>query len=91
MSANPPSTADLLRPEVEGGDGPRAHRVEALDDPAWALAFDPQTAGGLLVALPDERADSVLESLRDAGEQAARIGRVESPDGDAAPVTLLGS
>ena len=54
-------------------DGARAH-----------LLHDPQTAGGLLAAVPAERAGDVLASLREAGEDAARIGEViEGGDGPA--------
>jgi len=40
------------------------------------LLFDPQTSGGLLVAIAPEAADSALTALRDHGVNAARIGRV---------------
>ena len=40
-----------------------------------ALAFDPQTAGGLLAAVPEAAAHTVLARLRDAGhDHAAVIG-----------------
>ncbi|MBE7211802.1 MAG: selenide, water dikinase SelD, partial [Gluconacetobacter diazotrophicus] len=50
------------------------------DYPDWrrALLCDPQTSGGLLLAVAPDAADSVLHLLRDAGHaDAARIGRFE--------------
>lgn len=41
------------------------------------LLYDPQTSGGLLLALPAAQADQLLAALREAGVQgAARIGEV---------------
>lgn len=53
-----------------------AGRVSAPDTASGSLVFDPQTAGGLLAALPDTRAEAVIGALRDAGVDAARIGVV---------------
>lgn len=52
-----------------------ATRVTGADltDPHHALVFDPQTAGGLLAAVPADRAQTVLDQL---GEGAARIGTI---------------
>ena len=41
------------------------------DSPAAALLFDPQTAGGLLAAVPASKADAIIAAL---GGQAAIIG-----------------
>jgi selenide, water dikinase len=51
------------------------------DAAAEALAFDPQTAGGLLVSVPVERAPVLEATLRGAGIAGARIGRIESGSG----------
>jgi selenide,water dikinase len=40
------------------------------------LFFDPQTAGGLLISVAEPEAQALLESLRNAGIPAERIGRV---------------
>ena len=40
------------------------------------LLFDPQTSGGLLVAIAPDAADEVLASLEQHGVRARRIGRV---------------
>jgi len=50
-----------------------------VDAPAGArrdLLFDPQTAGGLLAAVPAAQAEAVLAELHDAGEPAWAIGVV---------------
>ncbi len=50
-------------------------------DPAMAdLCFDPQTSGGLLIAVAEENFAPLLEALRAAGDsQADCIGRVSGP------------
>lgn len=40
------------------------------------LLFDPQTAGGLLAAVPADSADHLVEKLRQSGELAAQIGQI---------------
>jgi len=53
--------------------------------PEWvALAHDPQTSGGLLAAIPAERAETIAEVLRIAGIPCRLVGRVEAGDGTAA-------
>jgi len=60
-------------------------RIEprAAHDPRAAALFDPQTSGGLLLALSDTDADALVAALRDAGDaDAACIGRVLAPGRD---------
>lgn len=49
-------------------------RMQFTESPRAALLFDPQTAGGLLAAVPGDMAESLLESLCDQGSEAAIIG-----------------
>lgn len=45
------------------------------------IVFDPQTSGGLLVALPEAEAEAALAALRDSGSvHACQIGRVTELD-----------
>jgi selenide, water dikinase len=48
----------------------------APDTAQAALVFDPQTAGGLLAAVPADQSQTMLTRLHDAGEEAAIIGYV---------------
>ncbi|MEM8931258.1 MAG: selenide, water dikinase SelD [Acidobacteriota bacterium] len=53
--------------------------------PFWhrEIVIDPQTSGGLLVALPEVQADAAIAALHEAGVgHARRIGRVEPLSGD---------
>jgi selenide,water dikinase len=54
------------------GDVPEEHR---------AILFDPQTSGGLFIALAPQAADSALDRLQARNVQAARIGRVQEKKG----------
>jgi selenide,water dikinase len=71
------------------------HVANARDsDEAWL--FDPQTSGGLLLAVPPEKTPPLLEALTTAGGQSAAIvGRLEpksleDPDSTPHAIRLIG-
>ena len=49
---------------------------EGIDPNLMKLFFDPQTAGGLLLAIPEDRGNELLSDLRRNYERAEIIGRV---------------
>jgi len=58
--------------------------------PALDLLFDPQTSGGLLIGIPVERRDALLQALRAAGDPAAAvIGVVAAPRADGALIEIV--
>ena len=59
---------------------------EALDEAAWWSLVDPQTSGGLLLAVDPARADELAEALRERFPRTARIGDVAARG--TAPLTV---
>lgn len=53
---------------LRGSDGVEQNRLDLL--------ADPQTSGGLLIAVPPERSQDLLNALCEAGEAAALIGEI---------------
>jgi selenide,water dikinase len=63
--------------------GARVAIGTAVGESAVLVAFDPQTSGGLLLAVPGDQAEELVSELRNGGwGSAARIGEVE-PRGEA--------
>jgi selenide,water dikinase len=50
--------------------------ASGLDGPRSEILFDPQTSGGLLIAVAAEQSSSLLAALRDSGHRAAEVGEV---------------
>jgi selenide,water dikinase len=53
----------------------------ALDGALELLLYDPQTSGGLLIAVSPDAADAASKALAEAHVEASRIGTVEPPAG----------
>jgi selenide, water dikinase len=49
---------------------------ESVSEELRRVMFDPQTAGGLLIAIPEDRAEVMLGRLRESYKDASIIGRV---------------
>jgi selenide,water dikinase len=81
-----PGALELCRAGMIPGGGARNRQFYApctrisdeIADAMADLAFDPQTSGGLLIALPGDDAIKLLADLQQAGNvDAAIVGRVE--------------
>jgi selenide,water dikinase len=60
------------------------------DDPRYPLLFDPQTAGGLLASVPQDKAQACVQALQDLGYGHSAIIGCVLPEGDALePITLI--
>jgi selenide,water dikinase len=83
-----PGALDLARAGVETGGAAHNRRFVSgvlrvgpgVPPEIVTLAHDPQTSGGLLAAVPEERLENVTAALTAAGEPWWRIGRVEATD-----------
>ena len=81
FSSLQPENARLSRAVVNHG--------EVSGTPRYPLLFDPQTAGGLLAAVPAESAANCVEALRCSGyPEAAIIGEVVPLDDPVRSVTV---
>ena len=58
--------------------GERVRVAEGLPAPLVDLVYDPQTSGGLLIALPPERAEELRAGIAERDGGCWLIGHVES-------------
>ncbi|MEB3269251.1 MAG: selenide, water dikinase SelD [Leptolyngbya sp.] len=56
--------------------------------PDYGILFDPQTAGGLLAAVPEAQAIACLQALQTLGYTAALVGTVEPLAAATPPITI---
>ena len=75
-----PGAAELALRGVRSTIWPANCKVSAAmtfaPGPRADLLFDPQTAGGLLAAIPSDLAPGIMDDLGEAGVQAAQIGEI---------------
>lgn len=55
--------------------------AETIDEENQMLLFDPQTSGGLLLGVPQEKVETFLARARELGQAAWVVGRVETGSG----------
>jgi len=56
---------------------PKVRISDEVSDEIATIAFDPQTSGGLLIAIPDQQSLALLAELQNSGHRdAAIVGRV---------------
>jgi selenide,water dikinase len=83
-----PGALDLARAGVETGGAAHNRRFVPgvltigpdVSPEMVSLAHDPQTSGGLLAAVPEDRVAAVTAALDAAGERWWRVGRVEAAE-----------
>ena len=88
-----PGALELARDGVKTGGDRRnreyagEHVESSADEALETLAYDPQTAGGLLISMPKDRTAVLEATFAGAGQLLVRIGHVEAGAG----VLLRGS
>lgn len=90
-----PGAAELAAANLSGGAktnrehfGTRVQLAEAVDASLQLIVFDPQTSGGLLLAVSQAALSGLMERLHVSGVGAWEVGRV-TPRKGASPLVLI--
>jgi selenide,water dikinase len=79
-----------LHPQNVKAASQMAHVDQVTRHPLFPLLFDPQTSGGLLAAVSEERAIACLNQLRESGYlHSAVVGRVTSSEVGQSPIQII--
>ncbi len=61
--------------------GPRVQFEDEMDEPARMMLYDPQTSGGLLLGVPEAKAEPFVKRARELGQSVWLIGSVKEGNG----------
>ncbi|MCD4783724.1 MAG: selenide, water dikinase SelD [Candidatus Eremiobacteraeota bacterium] len=83
-------TRDILeKGAYPGGSGRNRQYIEKsikwndrIDEPARKIMVDAQTSGGLFISISSEKADDLLQNLRDGGDEYSEVIGEVIPKGD---------
>ena len=76
-----PLAAQGIRSTIWTANRAAVGLTETGNTPAEILLFDPQTAGGLLAAIPASKAETTLSRLKNIGMPAVQIGEITGEKG----------
>ncbi len=54
----------------------KVKRGSAVNDATWDLLLDPQTSGGLLIAVEEDKSALLMEKIKESGSKALLIGEI---------------
>jgi selenide,water dikinase len=93
-----PGVTELLSAGVESTLAPANRDAEAemdsreslLHKPEYAVLFDPQTSGGLLIAVAEDRVDDLRNAIQESTLITPwRVGRIVAHDGTRTRIRML--
>ncbi|MEO0410133.1 MAG: selenide, water dikinase SelD, partial [Cyanobacteria bacterium P01_A01_bin.135] len=79
-----------LHPENQQVSAHIQNNQQVCPHPRYPILFDPQTAGGLLAAVPKHQADACLAALWEAGYDQSTVIGTTSAQAVAPPITIKG-